>query len=216
MSAFTGFPEGCFRFYDQLAGHNTRAWFAEHKGEYEHLVRVPMQLLSDELAGEFGASKLFRPYKDARYSRGEPIKDHQGAVVAVEDAMGYYVQVSAAGLMVAGGWYAPAGRQLERYRGAVDGPAGAELERLVQAAGRRFHVDTNPLATRPRGVPADHPRLGLLRARKLVVERRYPIEPWMSTSTAVTRVRDDWRSMRSLIDWLADHVGPHGDPADAP
>lgn len=33
-----------------------------------------------------------------------PIKEHQGGVVHVEDAIAYYVQVSAAGLLTAGGW----------------------------------------------------------------------------------------------------------------
>ena len=214
MSASSGFPDACFAFYDQLAVNNTRAWFAEHRAEYEYSVKAPLQDLVDALADEFGPAKLFRPFRDARFVKGEPIKDHQGAVVAVEDAMGYYVQVSAAGLMTAGGWYAPAGRQIERFRGAADGPAGAELDRLLASARTRFTVDGNPLATRPRGVQPDHPRLDLLRMRKVTVARHYPVEPWLGTGKALSTVRADWRAMRPLVDWLADHVGPFGDPGE--
>ena len=101
---FTGFPVEAFDFYERLAADNTRTWWNAHKDEYQQRVRGPLQELLDELAEEFGAAHVFRPYRDARFSKDKtPIKDHQGAFVGVEDAIGYYVQISAAGLMVAGG-----------------------------------------------------------------------------------------------------------------
>jgi hypothetical protein len=44
------------------------------------------------------------------------------------------------------------------------------------------------------------------------VARHYPVEPWLGTRKALTTVRADWRSMRPLIEWLADFVGPANDP----
>ena len=212
---FAGFPAEAFDFYDALADNNTRPWWAEHKADYEMLVRGPLVSLLDELTGEFGAPHVFRPYRDARFSKDKtPIKDHQGAMVEVEDAIAYYVQVSASGLMVAGGWYAPQGRQVHHYREAVDGPRGVELERMVVALGRRFEVDGRPLKTRPKGYDLDHPRIALLRNRALTVARTYPVEPWLGTRRALTTVRADWRAIRPLMEWLADNVGPATDPAD--
>ena len=211
---FGGFDERAFDFYARLAANNSRTWWQQHRDEYETLVRAPLQALVDELEPEFGTAKLFRPYNDQRFHKGEPIKTHQGAVVSLEDAVGYYVQVSAEGLFTAGGWYSPGGKQLARFRDAVDGPAGAELERILAKARRTFVVDTNPLATRPRGVDADHPRLELMRSRKVVASRTYPIEPWLGTVKARDAVRRDWRAMRPLLEWLADHVGPFGEPGE--
>lgn len=210
---FTGIPVEAFDFYDQLGANNTRPWWTAHKSDYEAAVRAPMQALADELADEFGQAHLFRPYRDARFSKDKtPIKDHQGAFIGVEDAIGYYVQLSAAGLMIAGGWYAPQGEQIARYRRSVDGPAGAELERIVRTLRRSWEVDGRPVKTRPRGIDPDHPRMELLRNRALTVARHYPVEPWLGTRKALTTVRSGWRAMRPLVDWLADFVGPAADP----
>jgi uncharacterized protein (TIGR02453 family) len=210
---FEGFPAEAFDFYDALAANNTRPWWNEHKADYTRLVREPLAALLGELSAEFGEPHLFRPYRDARFSKDKtPIKDHQGGVVQVEDAIAYYVQISAGGLMIAGGWYAPQGEQIARYRTSVDGPPGAELERIVASMRRTWEIDGRPVKTRPRGVPADHPRIDLLRNRALTVARHYPVEPWLGTRKALTTVRSGWRSMRPLIEWLADYVGPAADP----
>lgn len=212
---FTGLPAEAFEFYVELSANNSRAWWQEHKSDYERYVRQPMTALLEALAEEFGSGHLYRPYRDTRFSKDKtPLKDHQGAIVAVEDSVGYYVQVSAQGIMVAGGWYAPQGRQVERYRNAVDGPRGAEVERLLAKIAKTFDVEGQPLKTRPRGFAADHPRIELLRNRALTVARHYPVQPWLGTAKALTTVRSDWRSMRPLIEWLADNVGPGSDPGD--
>lgn len=210
---FDGFPAEAFDFYETLAANNTKVWWTEHKSDYVRLVKEPMTALLDELADEFGAAHLFRPYRDARFSKDKtPIKDHQGAFVGVEDAMGYYLQLSAGGLMVAGGWYAPQGEQIARYRTSVAGPAGAELERILRTMRRSWEIDGRPVKTRPRGYDADHPRIDLLRNRALTVTRHYPVEPWLGTRKALTTVRTGWRAMRPLVEWLADYVGPATDP----
>jgi uncharacterized protein (TIGR02453 family) len=210
---FEGFPAEAFDFYEALSANNTRPWWNEHKADYLRLVREPLAALLDELSAEFGTPHIFRPYRDARFSKDPaPVKDHQGGTIEVEDAIAYYVQVSANGLMVAGGWYAPQGQQVDRYRTSVDGPQGAELERLVKAARRRFEVEGKPLKTRPRGYEADNPRIDLLRFRALTVARTYSIEPSLGTRKAFTTIRADWRAMRPLIEWLADNVGPATDP----
>ena len=213
--AFTGFPVEAFEFYDALAANNTKPWWNEHKASYEAQVKAPLVELLAELEPEFGAPHIYRPYRDARFSKDKtPIKDHQGGVVQLEDAVAYYIQISATGLMVAGGWYAPLGEQVHRYREAIDGPRGAVLEGLLPKLRRRFTVDGNALKTKPKGYEADHPRIELLRMRSLTVSRTYEPESWLASRKAFTTVRDDWRAMRPFIEWLADNVGP-GERPDA-
>ena len=211
---FAGFPAETFEFYEHLSADNTKVWWSLHKAEYERVVRAPMLALLSELTDEFGDAHMFRPYRDARFSKDKtPLKDHQGAVVQVEDAIAYYVQISASGLLVGAGWYSPQGQQLRRFRESVDTAVGGELERTLAALPKRFEVDGRPLATRPRGYDADNPRIELLRYRMLVASSTYPAEPWMGTSKALDTVRVDWRAMQPLVEWLADHVGPTEDPA---
>ncbi|MDI1291001.1 MAG: DUF2461 domain-containing protein [bacterium] len=211
---FAGFPSEAFEFYDVLSVNNTRPWWNEHKAEYQRVVREPLDDLLAELSDEFGTPHVFRPYRDARFSKDKtPIKDHQGAVVQVEDAIVYYVQISSAGLMVAGGWYAPQGQQTARYRESVDGPVGSELERIVASLGRRFTVQGNPVKTKPRGYEIDNPRIGLLRNRQLTAGRTYEVDASLGTRKALATVRSDWRALRPLVEWLADYVGPATDPS---
>jgi uncharacterized protein (TIGR02453 family) len=216
--AFTGLPAEAFDFYDALAANNTRPWWQEHRGEYEQHVRAPLAALLAELEPEFGSGHVYRPYRDARFSRDKtPIKDHQGAFVGLEDAVGYYVQVSAAGVMVAGGWYAPQGQQLVRFREAIEAGAASTVRSMLHGLERqRWELDGRALKTRPRGVDPDHPDLDLLRFRALTAARHYPVQEWLGTRKALTTVRRDWRQLRPLVEWLADHVGPATDPSLPP
>lgn len=216
-TAFTGFPVETFEFYELLSANNTKAWWTQHKAEYERVVRTPMLALLNELSDEFGDAHLYRPYRDARFSKDKtPLKDHQGAVVQIEDAIAYYVQVSASGLIVGAGWYSPQGEQLRRYRESVDGPTGAVLERILEVLPSRFELDGRPLVTRPRGYDANNPRIDLLRNRMLVASSNYPAAPWMGSRKAIETVRDDWQALQPLAEWLADHVGPAEDPVADP
>jgi len=212
---FSGIPPEAFAFYRMLATNNTRPWWNAHKLEYETFVRGPLLRLLGELEPEFGKGHLFRPHRDTRFAKDKsPIKESQGAVVEIEDAMGYYLQVSADGFMVGGGWYSAQGAQMQRYRHAVEGPAGAELERMIAQLGRRFAIDGDPVKTRPRGVAADHPRLELMRFRRVTAMREYPADDWTQTSKTLAAVRRDWRALQPMLEWLADQIGPAEDPAN--
>lgn len=218
MTGFSGIPAEAFDFYGELAANNTRAWWQRHKGDYERYVKDPLSGLLAELAAEFGEAYLFRPHRDTRFSTDKsPLKEHQGAFIGVEDAIGYYIQISPAGLLVAGGWHAGRGQQVARFREAVDAGHATHLRHLLADLDKQgWAVDGQPLKTRPRGVAADHPDLDLLRFRTLTVSHDYGAQPWMGTKDACERVRGDWRECRPLVEWLADHVGPAEDPAAEP
>ena len=211
---FAGFPAEGFAFYEQLAAHNAKAWWAENRSTYDTCVKAPMTALLAELEAEFGEGKVYRPYRDTRFSKDKaPLKDHQGAVVMIEDATGYYVQVSASGLMIGGGLYAPAPTQLARLRAAIASAAGVTLESAL-ARLRRGHweIDGAPLKTRPKGYSADAPRLDLLRMTRVVALRTYDDPKTLESRKALEVVRRDWRAITPMMEWLADHAGPEGDP----
>ena len=213
MARFQGFPVEAFEFYDALAAENTKTWWTAHKGTYDSAVRAPIEELLAELAGEFGEGKIFRPYKDVRFSKDKtPYKDHQGAYVPTEDGIGYYVQVSGSGLMVAGGWWSPSPKQVARFRDSVDTAAGVVLEKAIATAEKAgLDLGGDVMKTRPRGFAEDHPRLELLRHRTLTVERHDGTPAWASTRKALAHVQKNWRAMTPLVDWLTDHVGPVDD-----
>src|SRR5712691_2880531 len=151
--AFRGWPAEAIEFYEGLEADNSKTYWQEHKAEYEELVRRPMEELLIELAPEFGAGKVFRPYRDVRFSTDKsPYKTAVGATLA----RGGYVQFSADGLAAGCGMYVMTPDQLDRYRRAVAGtPVGDELAGIVARA-REQGIEVSAhemLKTAPRGYP---------------------------------------------------------------
>ncbi|RJL32427.1 DUF2461 domain-containing protein [Bailinhaonella thermotolerans] len=209
---FTGFPEEAFDFYAGLEADNSREYWTRHKDVYERAVREPMAALADALGEEFGGPpKLFRPYRDVRFSGDKsPYKTHQGAFAEACAGIGHYVEINADELFAAAGIYAAAPDQLARYREAVDDErSGERLAAIVaELAGAGHEILGDRLKTRPRGVPEDHPRIELLRHRTLYAAARWPVAAWLGTPEAHARVVGAWRAMKPLVGWLAENVGP--------
>ena len=115
--SFSGWPEEALDFYDGLTADNSKTYWTTHKQIYDAAVLRPMTELVEELAPEFGEAKIFRPYRDVRFSKDKtPYKTHIGAMVGRG-----YVQFSAQGLAAGDGMYGMAPDQLDRYREAVAG-----------------------------------------------------------------------------------------------
>ncbi|MGW6577545.1 DUF2461 family protein, partial [Streptomyces sp. NPDC054945] len=83
-------------------------------------------------------------------------------------------------------------------------PGAAELAAIGgRLEDQGFTLGGDRLKSRPRGVPADHPRLGLLRHRKIDAWRRHGPDAGLHTARAGELVRDTWRLVRPLLDWVA-------------
>ena len=210
-SPFAGFPPGALGFYAGLEADNTKTYWTDHKAQWEAEVRGPMLALVDALEAEFGEAKLFRPNRDIRFSPDKsPYKTHLGAFAATPPVAGYYVEVSATGLKAGGGFHAHSTSQTASLRRAVDDDrTGPELDSLLDALRRKgFDVRGEKVRTTPRGYAADHPRIETLRHKELMVIRDFGDPDWLGTKRALNQVRDTWRAIRPLNEWVADHVGP--------
>lgn len=210
--SFEGFPDEGLVFYEGLEADNTRTYWTRNKPTYDAHVRAPLQALVDELAGEFGPAKVFRPHRDVRFSNDKtPYKTHQGAVVAPEGrgVGSWYVQISADGLMVAGGCWRLESDQVSRYRRAVADPVqGRRLaEEVARLAAAGFGIGGERLSRVPAGHSADDERVDLLRHKSLHASRTWEPNDELHTRQALEEVRSAWREFRPLNDWLADNVG---------
>ncbi|PVZ08980.1 DUF2461 domain-containing protein [Actinomycetospora cinnamomea] len=212
---FTGFGEAVVDFYEGLEADNSKAYWADHKAVYDEHVRAPMVALLADLEPEFGEGRIFRPYRDLRFSADKtPYKTHIGATAGPR-----YVQVSAEGLMVAAGYYAMTSAQIARYRAAVgDERHGTALAAIVDdLRAEGFSVSGEQLRTRPRGADPDHPRLELLRHKSLYGWRSWPPSDELHGPALRDRVATTWRRLAPLGQWLDEHVGVDlDDTADRP
>ena len=204
--AFQGWPIEAVEFYEGLEADNSKVYWQDNKAVYDRQVKAPMEELLAELADEFGAGKIFRPYRDVRFSADKtPYKTNCAATIGSG-----YVSFSAEGLSVGGGLYMPDPKTLARYREAVDKEkSGAELATIVAALHKAGYqtMAHEVLKTAPRGVPKDHPRIDLLRHKGIAMMKTWPVGAWLGTRKAKDRVVTTLRAGVPLNDWLARHVG---------
>lgn len=164
-----------------------------------------MRALVAQLEPEFGPARVYRPYRDLRFSKDKtPYKTHQGAFVANGPSTGYYVQVGAPGVRVGVGFYNASPARLASIRDAMaEERRGQELLDVIaalEAAGWERHGER--VKTAPRGWSADHPRIDLLRHKSLSMNKEYGFEPFIHTAELVDRVRADWRAGAALLEWV--------------
>lgn len=206
---FTGFPAAALDFYDDLEIDNSKSFWDANKPVYTDSVLAPMKALVAELEAEFGRAKIFRPYRDVRFSGDKtPYKTHQGAFLPRAEETGYYIEVSARGVRLGAGFYHASPDRLAGYREAVaaDG-SGRQLSAIVnklRSAG--FDIGGDRLKTRPRGIDPGHPRLELLRHRSLVAGRLLGFDPVIHSAELVEVVRADFRALSPLVDWVVRHT----------
>jgi uncharacterized protein (TIGR02453 family) len=205
--AFTGIPLAALDFYDDLEADNSKAFWTAHKPVYLECVRAPLEALAAELEPEFGPAKLFRPYRDVRFSKDKtPYKTHQGMWLGETSR---YLQIGPAGLFVAAGYWSTSPAQVDRLRRAVaDDVAGPALERAVATVrATKMAIGGHQLSRVPAGYDKQHPRAQWLRHKTLVGSRELGFPDWLATRRAKTEVVKAWRALGPLVAWLDTHVG---------
>jgi uncharacterized protein (TIGR02453 family) len=204
--SFGGWAEEALDFYEGLEADNSKSYWTSHKAVYEEKVLRPMRELVEQLAPEFGEPKIFRPYRDVRFSADKTLyKTHIGATIGPPS----YVQFSADGLAAgAGMWHMESG-QLTRYREAVAADRTGNDIAAVVADLKKADVEVHGHATlksAPRGYAPDHPRIDLLRHKGLTSWQHWDPEPWLQTPSAADRVLTFFRTSAALCSWLTSNV----------
>ena len=211
MDTIAGIPPEAFRFYAELEENNNREWWLGHKAVYDAAVKEPLGALLAELEPEFGPAKLFRPYRDVRFSQDKsPYKTAQGAFATRQEGVGYYLQVSADGLLVGGGYRSHTPAQLARFRAAADASgSGTSLQEIVDAiAAAGFRIEGEKLKTVPRGFDRDHPRAELLKHKTLYTGVDLGQPEWTATEAAAEEIAGRWRQLRPLVEWVGRYAAP--------
>jgi uncharacterized protein (TIGR02453 family) len=203
---FVGWADEALAFYEGLEADNSKAFWQANKQDYEESVRAPMEALLAELAPRWGDGRMFRPYRDIRFSADKtPYKTHIGAVLG-----NCYVQFSADGLAAGCGMWEMAPDQLDRYRQAVaDDRSGKQLARAVSKLGPAGIevIAQQTLKTAPRGYPKDHPRIELLRYRGLATWQSWPPGAWLASAKAKERLVAFFEASQPVSKWLDANVG---------
>ncbi len=203
---FAGWKGDFQGFFLGLQADNSKSYFEAHRAQYENEVKGPMVALLSDLEAEFGPAKLSRPNRDIRFSADKsPYKTN----IYASAAKGGYVALQATGLVAAGGRYMMDAPELARYRAAVakDAP-GVDLAGIVgKLKAKNYDLGEPELKRVPAPYDQDHPRADLLRCKRLIYWRTFPVEPWIATPKALDKVREVWRDGAALNAWFEATLG---------
>src|SRR5947199_2423865 len=192
--AFRGWPAEALEFYDGLLADNSKTYWTANKSTYDDIVRAPMVALLDELEPEFGPAKIYRPYRDVRFSKDKsPYKTQ----IAASFERGGYIRLSADGLGAGSGIYMFSPEQLRRWRAAVDDDgSGASLVGVIDdLRAQGIEVSSHDVLARvPTGYPKEHPRAELMRYKDLVAWRDWPVAAWLGTAKAKAKLVEVFRT----------------------
>ncbi len=187
-SAFEGFGDPSLRFFHELDAHQDRAWFLEHKREYDTQWAAPMAALLATVKPRIARfykglplrdPKVFRLQRDVRFSLDKsPYKTHVSGLLAlrgggenVEAPAALYAQLGTETFFGAGSW-SMSGPTLKAWREALlDARRGGALGRLVDdLVARGYDLSAmESVKTAPRGVDPGHPRIALLKMKGLAL-----------------------------------------------
>jgi uncharacterized protein (TIGR02453 family) len=211
--AFKGWPAEALEFFDGLEEENTKAYWQRNKATYDNDVRAPMEELLAELEPRWGAWRIFRPYRDVRFSKDKsPYKTNIAATIG--DG---YISLSSSGLGAGAGTWEMSPDQLQRYRDAVDADrTGKKLEQIaaeIREGGAELEGH-GKLKSAPQGYPKEHPRIELLRYKGVASWQEWPVAAWLGTARARERVERFFEVSKPLTAWLRKNVGPSTAAAD--
>jgi uncharacterized protein (TIGR02453 family) len=183
---FSGFRPEAIQFLADLADNNERSWFQPRKGEYERLLKIPLEELCVALDQRFRERGLplsadparspFRIYRDVRFSKDKsPYKTHVSASFPSLDGhaeAGAYFHMSPGEIYAGGGMWHPDRERLAAWRALVDSGVGLEALDDPAFVATFGSVGGDALSRVPAGFAKDHPRAELLRLKDVTFGRR--------------------------------------------
>ena len=146
---FNGFTMETSRFLWDLAFHNERPWFQEHRERFQRALKEPFDALGRETLALVRAAHpdepwqlhISRIYRDARrlFGRG-PYKDHLWFTVWSgadrHDSPAFWFEISASSWGCGAGFYDASAGQMEAYRQYIE-EHPAEMEALARRLARQ-------------------------------------------------------------------------------
>jgi uncharacterized protein (TIGR02453 family) len=180
-------------FLDALKVNNNRDWFINNKLSYleakknfESLVQEIINKIIDFepiMKGLEVKSCVYRINRDIRFSKDKsPYKSHLGAFVVRggkkngDKFAGYYIHIEPGQSIIAGGAYMPPVPWLNAIREKIDD----EPDKLLRIINNKDFIkyfgkiDGEKLKKAPKGYPADHPHIDLLKFKSYLVVNEIP------------------------------------------
>ena len=218
-ASFQGFPKEGLQFLRELELNNEREWFDAHKGVYTDVVKPAVEAMVASIGA--GMMKfapgyatepkkaIYRIYRDTRFSHNKtPYKTNVGALffradLGKNEASAFYVEISHKHVGIAGGCYMPDAERLRLIRGHIGEHYGrfAKMLRGKALVASMGELQGDKLSRPPKGFPAEHPGIEVLKGKQWYFWRELAPELAMSASV-VKEVVERFRVMLPVVEFL--------------
>ncbi|WP_234383084.1 DUF2461 family protein [Streptomyces dysideae] len=202
---FTGWPEQAMDVLLQLQGEPSQAVRERCRADRERLVRQPMIALLNDVAD---ADPRYEDFSVWHYRTNSWWWQHQSAVIRLGRKVEIGLRFALDGLRVQGAWWYPDPGQVDLFRRAVAAEgSGRELAAAVaELSEKGYDISGDVMRRVPRGYPADHARVDLLRHRSLIAARSLDGDGTPHTAQAVDDVRTAAGDLDAMLTWLVRHL----------
>lgn len=221
--SFSGFGPQAMSFLAGLEADNSKTYFDANRDTYKAQVQEPLKSLVVSLGGAIAneldpaisfepkvGKSMFRINRDLRFSKDKtPYNAHLDVIFwhgeKPRTSPGYMLRIRPDIVHIAVGVFGLADATLTRYRDAIVGDAGEELESRIANAKKQLRGGklSDPQRKRvPRGYNADHPRSHFLLSDglHLSVEPKTPAS--VTSGRFVDFVMDRFTKLAPVHDWL--------------
>ena len=203
-----------FEFLTHLKENNNREWFAQHKSEYDTIVKENKVFFThiyntlqehDQLKG----IHIFRIYNDVRFSKDKtPYKPYFGVGYSRSKPMlrgGYYIQLEPGNSFVGGGFWGPEAKDLLRIRKEFE-ISSTEIEKII--SDKTFiqyfgELKGDAVKTSPRGFDKNHPAIDLIRKKQFLVMRKFTDKEVLSDNFQKEALQT-LLAMRPFFDYMSE------------
>lgn len=216
---FNGFSREALKFFAGLEKNNDRDWFEARKQVYLDEIKAPMEELVSAISAKMARfapdyvtepkRAIFRIYRDTRFSSNKtPYKTNCGALFFRSDltknqAAAFYFEISRSYVGVAGGLYMPEPDVLRAVRGHL-AENWEELQSLLNNRALKTsmgELQGEKLSRPPKGFPAGHPAIDLIRAKQWYFWQELPADLALSA-----KILDDvaarFEKMTPVVEFL--------------
>ena len=204
------FTAQTFEFLESIADNNNKEWWQAHKTQFLEYVRNPLEFLAVELSVEYGQPHIYRPNRDVRFSKDKSPYKSFAAFWIPTGAVGYYLEINKARIMLGGGTYEPASDQLLKWRQLFDDKdkrlQAHKVIKQMQKAGFEL-LQENSLKSAPKGWKSDHLDIEFLRLKHLVVTKCYSRDEVLANSDYFETYKKDFESAQIWNKMLDKLVG---------
>jgi len=202
-------------FLNKLKLNNNRDWFNVHKDEYQSIQQEIKKFYEDiklnlEQEDEIEKLKMFRVYRDVRFSKDKTPYNHHFAGSFSRSGKqlrgGYYLRIRPGESFLAGGFWQPNKEDLFRIRKEIE-ISDLELRNVLADSNFKKYFGGillgEELKTAPKGFQKDHPAIDLIRKKGFIAVRNFTDKEVLS-SNFLKEVNDSFRALRPFFDYMSE------------